>query len=135
MFGSIEVPFESVMLFNEIKLKPNVDFDDVEMALAEVCSVVSENYSDENGGFIAGQVFKYAGFVSEVGSLGASADEDEDAHVVVVTYWRSFTQHEKSHLDSLFKEKFDALAKMCSETKELGYELLWQGMRKKPDQI
>ena len=63
MFSPVQIPFESVMLFNVVSLKHGVDFDHVEMALAEMCSVVKENYGNEEGGFIAGQVFKYAGFI------------------------------------------------------------------------
>ncbi len=126
MYDPVKIPFESVMLFNVIKLKPGVDFDDVEMAMAEMCSVVKENYGDDDGGFIAGQVFKYAGFISEQGSVGDYGSEGE--HLAIVTYWKSFEQHETSHADSIFLDKFSALGEMCTETKELGYELLWQGM-------
>jgi hypothetical protein len=44
-----------------------------------------------------------------------------------VTYWRSFEEHERSHADATFNAKFSALATMCTESKELGYEMLWQG--------
>jgi hypothetical protein len=50
-----------------------------------------------------------------------------DNHYVIVTYWRSFEEHERSHADELFTNKFSALASMCSDTKELGYDMLWQG--------
>lgn len=125
MFHPISIPFESVMLFNIVKLKQSVDFDDVELALAEMCNVVKNTYGDEDGGFIAGQVFKYAGFISEQGSVGDTSSEGD--HIVIATYWKSFEQHEKSHADSIFLEKFSRLAELCTETKELGYELLWQG--------
>ncbi len=125
MFGSIEVPFESVMLFNVVKLKDGVDVDDVELAVGEMCNTVKNNYGDENGGFIAGQVFKYAGFVSDEGSVGDAGDEGD--HLAIVTYWKSFDQHEASHADQAFKEKFSKLVEFCTESKELGYELLWQG--------
>jgi hypothetical protein len=45
-----------------------------------------------------------------------------------VTFWESFDQHEKSHADRIFKEKFQALAEFCDETYELGYQMLWQGV-------
>ncbi|MDH4247932.1 MAG: hypothetical protein OEW39_08950 [Deltaproteobacteria bacterium] len=125
MFGSIEIPFESVMLFNVITLKPGVSVEDAELALGEMCNTVKGTYGNPEGGFIAGQVFKYAGFISTEGSVGPKGPEGE--HLVIVTYWRSFGKHELSHADKLFKEKFSALAQLCSETKELGYELLWQG--------
>ena len=50
-----------------------------------------------------------------------------EEHYVIVTYWRSFEDHERSHANELFTKKFSALADMCAETKELGYDLLWQG--------
>lgn len=125
MFGPITIPFGAKLLFNTVKLKPGVTYDDTELALAEMCNVVKETYGGDKGGFIAGQVFKFSGFLSDEGSLNASKTADE--HYVIVTYWRSFDEHERSHADATFANKFAALAKMCSETKELGYEMLWQG--------
>jgi hypothetical protein len=126
MFGPITIPFGAKLLFNIVKLKPGVDYNDIELALAEMCSVVKETYGNDQGGFIAGQVFRFSGFVSDEGSLGADRSADHD--VVIVTYWRSFEQHERSHADAVFRDKFAALAQMCSETKELGYDMLWQGV-------
>jgi hypothetical protein len=125
MFGPITIPFGARLLFNTIKLKPGVTLDDIEVALAEMCSVVKETYGGDKGGFIAGQVFRHAGFVSDEGSIGAGSATDHDA--VIVTYWRSFEQHERSHADAVFKAKFAALAQLCSATHEVGYEMLWQG--------
>ena len=125
MFEPITIPFGAKMLFNTVKLKPGVAMDDVELALGEMCNVVKDTYGGDKGGFIAGQVFKFSGFVSAEGSLAATHSADE--HIAIVTYWRSFDQHERSHADEIFNSKFAALAAMCTETKELGYDLLWQG--------
>jgi hypothetical protein len=125
MFEPIKIPFGAKMLFNTVKLKPGVSMDDVELALGEMCNVVKDTYGGDKGGFIAGQVFKFTGFVSDEGSLAASHAADD--HIAIVTYWRSFDEHERSHADSVFNAKFAALAAMCTETKELGYDLLWQG--------
>ena len=76
--------------------------------------------------FIGGQVFEYTGFVSPEGSFDPERKTED--HIVIITYWNSFEQHEKSHADSVFKEKFGALAEHCSETYELGYKMLWQGV-------
>ena len=57
MFGPITIPFGAKMLFNTVKLKPGVSFDQVEMAVGEMCMVVKEKYGGDKGGFIAGQVF------------------------------------------------------------------------------
>lgn len=134
MFDPIEVPFGCTMLFNVVDLKEGVTVDDIELLLGEMCNVVKNNYGDDNGGFIGGQVYRNAGFISDEGSV---QDDDANEHkrvkqnmgdVVIVTYWQSFEQHEKSHADKLFKEKFDKLAEYCDETYEVGYEMLWQGV-------
>lgn len=125
MFNPITIPFGAVMLHNVVKLKPGVTTEDVEMAIGEMCNTVKNTYGDDAGGFIGGQVFEYAGFVSEEGSFDPERSTDD--HIVIITYWKSFEQHEKSHADHVFKEKFDALAEYCSETYELGYNMLWQG--------
>jgi len=125
MFGPITVPFGAKMLFNTVKLKPGVTFDEVELAVGELCMVVKNTYGGDKGGFLAGQVFKFSGFVSDEGSL--TGNKTEDDHYAIVTYWTSFDAHEKSHADEMFNQKFSALLSMCSETKELGYDLLWQG--------
>ena len=129
MFGPITIPFGAKMLFNTLKLKPGVSMDDVELALGEMCNVVKDAYGGEKGGFLAGQAFRFSGFVSEEGSLSASRAEDE--HIAIVTYWRSFEEHERSHADAVFRAKFAAVAEMCSDSKELGYEMLWQGAPEK----
>jgi hypothetical protein len=126
MFGPIEIPFGAKMLFNTVTLRPDVTFDQVELAVGELCSMVKGTYGGDKGGFLAGQVFKFSGFVSEEGSIAPSKTAEH--HYVIVTYWRSFEEHERSHADELFNRKFSALTSMCSETKELGYDLLWQGM-------
>jgi len=91
-----------------------------------MCNVVKETYGGDKGGFIAGQVFRFSGFVSDEGSLGSTQAADHD--LVIATYWRSFDEHERSHADSVFKAKFAALADMCVDTRELGYEMMWQGV-------
>lgn len=125
MYGPITIPYGAKLLFNTIKLKPGVTYDDIELALAEMCNVVKETYGGDKGGFIAGQVFRFSGFVSDEGSLGEAHAADHD--MVIATYWRSFDEHERSHADAVFKAKFAALAEMCVETHELGYEMMWQG--------
>lgn len=125
MFDAMSIPFGCVMLYNVVKLKEGVSVEDVELALGEMCNVVKNTYGDDKGGFIGGQVYKFGGFVSDEGSI-ASKRQTED-HIAIVTYWKSYEQHEKSHADSVFKEKFDALKDYATETYEIGYQMLWQG--------
>lgn len=126
MFTPITIPFGAKVLFNTVKLKPGVKVDDVELALGEMCNVVKNTYGGDKGGFIGGQVYKFSGFVSDEGSLNGVKQADD--HIAIVTYWNSFEEHEKSHADKTFKDKFDALGKLCTESKELGYDMLWQGV-------
>lgn len=125
MFSPVTIPFGAKMLFNTATIKPGVAFEDVELALAEMCNVVKETYGGDKGGFIAGQVYEFSGFVSDEGSLSDSRSAEK--HIAIVTYWKSFEEHERSHADKAFKDKFAALAKLCVESKELGYNMLWQG--------
>lgn len=134
MFHPIEIPFGCVMMFNVVDLKDGVSVEDVELALGEMCNVVKNTYGDDKGGFIAGQVWKNGGFVSEEGTVSPDnkapegAEKIKNGELAIVTFWQSYDQHEKSHADKIFKEKFAALAEFCDETYELGYEMLWQGV-------
>lgn len=125
MFSPVTIPFGAKMLFNTATIKPGVAFEDVEVALAEMCNVVKDTYGGDKGGFIAGQVYEFSGFVSDEGSLSDSRSAEK--HIAIVTYWKSFEEHERSHADKAFKDKFAALAELCVESKELGYNMLWQG--------
>jgi hypothetical protein len=107
MFEPISLPYGAKMLFNTVKLKPGVEFEDVELAVGEMCNVVKNTYGGDKGGFLAGQVFKFTGFVSDAGSLTDLKAADD--HIAI------------------FRARFAALAEMCSESKELGYDMLWQG--------
>ena len=126
MFSPVTIPFGAKMLFNTATIKPGVAFEDVELALAEMCNVVKDTYGGDKGGFIAGQVYEFSGFVSDEGTLSDSRSAEK--HIAIVTYWKSFEEHERSHADKAFKDKFEALTKLCVESKELGYNMLWQGV-------
>jgi hypothetical protein len=134
MFAPIEIPFGCVMMFNVVDLKEGVKVEDVELALGEMCNVVKNTYGDDKGGFIAGQVYRYSGFVSAEGTVSDAPEDNGTAakikqgELAIVTFWKSFEQHEKSHADKVFNEKFQALVEFCDETYELGYQMLWQGV-------
>src|SRR3972149_7436012 len=87
MFEPIKLPFGAKMLVNTGKLKPGVKFEDVELAVGEMCNVVKNTYGGDKGGFLAGQVFKFTGFVSDEGSLTDLKVADD--HIRIVTHWGS----------------------------------------------
>jgi len=96
MFGPITVPYEAVMLYNVCKLKEGVEWnEDLEFAIGEMCNVVRTTYDD----FIAGQVLKYAGFISDEGSVGDYGPEGN--HFALITYWKSF-ESQKSHIGQTY---------------------------------
>ncbi|MFN9969645.1 MAG: hypothetical protein ACK58T_07095, partial [Phycisphaerae bacterium] len=64
MFDAVSIPFGARMLFNTVKLKPGVSFEDVELAMGEKCHVVKNTSGGDKRGFLAGQVFRFSGFVS-----------------------------------------------------------------------
>ena len=111
MYHPIEIPFGCVMLFNVVDLEDSVTVEDVERALSEMCNVVKNTYRDDKDGFIAGQVYKYPGFVSEEGSIGeppggnTTVAKIKQGEHAIITFWQSFEQHEKSHADGLFRKK------------------------------
>jgi len=110
------------MLYNVCKLKDGLEWsDELEFAIGEMCTVVKETYDD----FIAGQVLKYAGFISQEGSVGDYGPEGN--HFALITYWKSFDAHEASHRAERFMKAFGGVLEYCSDTKELGYEIMWQG--------
>ena len=121
MFSDIKVHFNSVMLYNVAKLKDGVSISDVEEHLGTMCNIVKIKYK----GFLAGQVFEYAGFVIKEGSVGDLGPEGN--HIAIITYWTTFDEHERSHADTDFKNEFCKLLEFCDDTKELGYKLMWQG--------
>ena len=82
MFHSINIPFGAVMMFNVVDLKDGVTIEDVELALGEMCNVVKNNYGDDKGGFIAGQVYKNSGFVSAEGSVSPDNDAPSGAEKI-----------------------------------------------------
>jgi hypothetical protein len=99
MFEPIEIPFGCVMMFNVVDLKDGVTVEDVELVLGEMCNVVKNTYGDDQGGFIAGQVYRYSGFVSAEGTVGDAPEGNEvvarikQGELAIVTFWKSFEQH------------------------------------------
>jgi len=135
MFSPISIPYGCKMLFNIVDLKDQYTIEDVELLLGEMCNIVKNNYGNDNGGFIGGQVFENSGFISDEGSVMTNNNSDAEQQriqqntgdLVIVTYWKSFDQHEASHANKLFKDKFSELATFCDNTYEVGYSMLWQG--------
>ena len=78
MFEPITLPYGAKMLFNTVKLRPGVAFEDVELAVGEMCNVVKETYGGDKGGFLAGPLhrIRLGRGVAEPVALGRRAFRD-----------------------------------------------------------
>ena len=47
---------------------------------------------------------------------------------IVVTFWKSFDEHEKSHQSKTFQPLFEKVLELCENgNEEIAYEMLWSG--------
>ena len=125
MLHPASIYFGCEMPFNEIKLKPDVTLERVETSIGKTCNVVENIHGGKRDGFIAGELDKFAGFVS-VGCLVGGTRQAQD-HMATATCCNSFEEHEESRVDTAFKEKFPALTRMCPESREIDHDMPWQG--------
>lgn len=125
MLHPASIHFDCEMPFNEIKLKPGVTLERVETSIGKTCNVVENIHGGKRDGFIAGELDKFAGFVS-VGCLVGGTRQAQD-HMATATCCNSFEEHEESRVDTAFKEKFPALTRMCPESREIDHDMPWQG--------
>jgi hypothetical protein len=129
------MPADGIVTVNRVVLKPGFDVDDLEARVAVLCENVKTYHSDT--GFIGGFVCLNSGMISNEGSTCgqtvASAMKDREA--LIVTFWRSFAEHEQSHRSPTFQPLFRAVLELCENgNEEIGYSLLWQGAAYDRDQ-
>ena len=95
MFGPITLPFGTKMLFNTIKLKPGVTFEQIELAVGELCMIIKETFGNEKGGCQAEEVFKKFHFPGRLAVDPLRRRSFCDRHVLA-----AFEDHEKSSMKS-----------------------------------
>jgi hypothetical protein len=121
-------PSDGVITVNRVILKEGFDVDDLQERVALLCENVKTFHSDT--GFIGGFVCLNAGFISNEGSTVGQAVESplKDREALIVTFWRSFAEHEQSHRSDTFQPLFQDVLALCENgNEETGYHLLWQG--------
>ncbi|OAN55152.1 ligand-binding protein SH3 [Magnetospirillum moscoviense] len=121
-------PSDGVITVNRVILKDGFDVDDLQERVALLCENVKTFHSDT--GFIGGFVCLNAGFISNEGSTVGQAVESplKDREALIVTFWRSFAEHEASHRSETFQPLFKEVLALCENgNEETGYNLLWQG--------
>jgi hypothetical protein len=126
---------DGVVTINRVILKPEYSVDDLEMRVAELCENVKTYHSDT--GFVGGFVAMNSGQVSNEGSTIGQAVESplKDREALIVTFWQSFEDHERSHRSETFQPLFMKVLELCENgNEEIAYRMLWQGKAYSPEE-
>lgn len=119
---------DSVVTINRVILRDGFTVDDLQERVAELCENVKTYHSDT--GSIRGFVALNNGDISNEGStVGQPVDHDlKEREALVVTFWRSFEQHEAYHRSDTFQPLFHKLLELCEKGNgETAFEMLWSG--------
>jgi hypothetical protein len=123
-----DFPLDGVVTVNRVLLKPEYTVDDLQDRVAMLCENVKTYQSDT--GFVGGFVMLNAGLVSNEGSSAgqALASPLKEREALVVTFWRSFADHETSHRSPTFQPLFRDVLALCENgNEETAYAMLWSG--------
>jgi hypothetical protein len=121
-------PTDGVVTINRVILRPGYTVDDLQERVAMLCENVKTYHSDT--GFVGGFVALNSGAISNEGSTvgQAVASPLKDKEALIVTFWRSFEQHEQSHRSSTFQPLFKQVLELCENgNEEIAYTMLWSG--------
>lgn len=136
MAGLIDgFPGDGVVTVNRVVLKPGFTVDDLEERVALLCENVKTYHSET--GFIGGFVALNSGMISNEGSTVGQAVESPMAgrEALIVTFWRSFDEHEQSHRSPTFQPLFRQVLDLCENgNEEIAYAMLWSGRAYSPDE-
>lgn len=130
MAGSLinNFPHDGVVTINRVILKPGYSVDDLQERVALLCENVKTYHSTT--GFVGGFVALNSGAVSNEGStIGqAVASPLKGKEALIITFWRSFAEHEESHKSPTFQPLFKEVLELCENgNEEIAYEMLWSG--------
>ena len=128
-------PEDGVITVNRVILKPEYNVDDLQERVALLCENVKTFHSDT--GFVGGFVSLNSGMISNEGSRAGQALSSplKDREALIVTFWRSFEEHEASHKSETFQPLFEDVLELCENgNEETAYELLWSGAAYSPEQ-
>ena len=126
---------DGVVTINRVILKPEYTTDDLQERVAYLCENVKTYHSDT--GFVGGFVALNSGQVSNEGSTIGQAVGSPLAgkEALIVTFWLSFADHEKSHQSETFQPLFKQVLELCENgNEEVAYNMLWSGKAYSPDE-
>jgi hypothetical protein len=121
-------PTDGIVTVNRVVLKPEYSVDDLQERVAFLCENVKTYHSTT--GFVGGFVSLNSGAVSNEGStVGQAVDSPlKGKEALIITFWRSFAEHEESHKSPTFQPLFKEVLELCENgNEEIAYEMLWSG--------
>lgn len=124
---------DGVVTINRVLLKQAYTIDDLEERVAMLCENVKTYHSET--GFVGGMVVLNSGVVSNEGSRIGQAVESplKDREALIVTFWKSFEEHEASHRSATFQPLFQQVLELCENgNEEVAYRMLWSGKAYSP---
>ncbi len=128
-------PSDGVVTINRVILKPGYTVDDLQERVAVLCENVKTYHSDT--GFVGGFVALNSGAISNEGSTVGQAVQSplKDKEALIVTFWKTFDEHEKSHRSDTFQPLFQQVLELCENgNEEIAYNMLWSGSAYSPEQ-
>jgi hypothetical protein len=128
-------PPDGVITVNRVILKEGYTVDDLEERVARLCENVKTYHSDT--GFIGGFVALNSGDISNEGSTIGQAVHSPLANreALIITFWRSFSDHERSHRSDTFQPLFRDVLALCENgNEEIAYTMLWSGRAYSPEE-
>src|SRR3990172_6392056 len=121
-------PSDGVVTINRVILKPQYTVDDLQERVAVLCENVKTYHSDT--GFVGGFVALNSGAISNEGStIGQTVENPlKGKEALIVTFWKTFEEHEKSHRSDTFQPLFKQVLELCENgNEEIAYNMLWSG--------
>lgn len=121
-------PHDGVVTINRVILKPEYTIDELQERVAMLCENVKTYHSET--GFVGGFVALNSGAVSNEGSTIGQAVESplKGKEALIITFWKSFAEHEESHKSKTFQPLFQDVLELCENgNEEIAYEMLWSG--------
>ena len=128
-------PHDGVVTVNRVILKPEYTVDDLQEKVSMLCENVKTYHSET--GFVGGFVTLNSGNVSNEGSTVGQAVESplKGREALIITFWRSFAEHEESHKSKTFQPLFKDVLELCENgNEEIAYEMLWSGAAYSPEE-
>jgi len=122
-------PHDGVVTINRVILKDEYSVDDLQERVAVLCENVKTYHSET--GFVGGFVCLNSGAVSNEGSTVGQAVESplKGKEALIITFWKSFAEHEESHKSETFQPLFEEVLELCENgNEEIAYDMQWAGM-------